>query len=117
LVNSYIGRDFPGVDFTEILEEPMHICLLEGESGAIFMWRGPRVYELHVFFKVGGKEAILLGHRMLNEVRAEQGNCLFWAMVPTESRKVKMFTRLMGWKSQGVRQTRHGPNELFVLEK
>lgn len=112
LVNKLVGEG----DFRELLAEPMHVCLVEGESGAIFGWRGPGIYEVHVFFAARGKAAIDLGHRMLAMMRQEHGGRLFWAMVPMASRKVKMFTRLMGWKSLGTRETRNGLNELFVLE-
>lgn len=115
-VNALIGRDFPGVDFSEVLAEPQHICLVEGESGAIFMWRGPWTYELHVFFAAKGKAALDLGHRMLDFVRENYGGRRFWAAVPPESRNVIMFTRLMGWKHLGRIEMRHGPQELFLLE-
>lgn len=115
-VNEWMGRDFPGCDMAELLAEPMHVCLIDGESGAIFAFRGPGIFEVHVFFAVKGRAAIDLGHAMLDVMRAEHGAWLFWALVPVESRNVLFYTRLMGWKSLGVRQTRFGPNELFVSE-
>lgn len=115
-VNELMARDFPGCDMAELLAEPMHVCLVDGDSGAIFAFRGPGIFEVHVFFAVKGRAAIELGHAMLAVMRAEHGARLFWALVPVESRKVLFYTRLMGWKSVGVRETRHGPNELFVSE-
>lgn len=115
-VNELMARDFPGCDMSELLAEPMHVCLIDGESGAIFAFRGPGVFEVHVFFAVKGRDAIDLGHAMLDLMRAEHGARLFWALVPVESRKVLFYTRLMGWKSLGVRETRHGPQELFSSE-
>lgn len=115
-VNRLVQRDFEGLDFGEFLAEPMHVCLLEEGSGALFAWRGPGTYEVHVFFAVRGGEALSLGHRMLDWMRRECGAQRFWALVPDSDRKVKMFTRLMGWRSLGARQTRNGPNELFALE-
>lgn len=115
-VNTCIGRDFPGIDFAEILSEPLHICLMEGEGGAVFLFRGPGIYEVHVFFDCGGREVIDLSHRMLAVMRDQYGARLFWALVPIDSRKVKIFTRWMGWLSQGVLMTKNGPNELFVSE-
>jgi hypothetical protein len=115
-VNELMARDFPGCDMSELLAEPMHVCLIDGESGAIFAFRGPGIYEAHVFFAVKGRAAIDLGHAMLDYMRGEHGARLFWALVPIESRKVQMFTRLMGWKSLGVRETRFGPQELFSSE-
>lgn len=103
-------------DFTEFLADPMHVCLLDERGGALFAWRGPGTYEAHVFFKVRGREALTFGRELLDRMRAEHGAERFWALVPVESRKVLMFTRLMGWKSLGLRETRHGWNELFVGE-
>lgn len=114
-VNELMARDFPGCDMAELLAEPMHVCLVDGDSGAIFAFRGPGIYEVHVFFAVKGRAAIDLGHAMLDVMRAD-GALLFWALVPVESRKVLFYTRLMGWKSLGVRETRFGLNELFVSE-
>lgn len=115
-VNPLVARDFAGLDFTDFLAEPMHVCLLDGDSGALFAWRGPGTYELHVFFAVRGRDAIDLGHAMLDWMRRECGARRFWALVPEDDRKVKLYTRLMGWRSLGSRQTRNGPNELFALE-
>lgn len=111
-----VVNELVGVDFSEVLAEPLHVCLIDGSSGAIFMWRGPGIYEVHVFFEVRGREALDLGAAMLARMESDHGGRLFWAMVPDDDRKVKMFTRLMGWKSLGVRDMRHGPNELFVQE-
>jgi hypothetical protein len=115
-VNALLGRDFPGIDFTEVLSEPLHVCLLDGDSGAIFMFRGPGIYEVHVFFAVTGRAAISLCHRMFDTMRAEYGAKLFWTAIPVESRKVTLFARWMGWKSEGVRETRTSPCEIFVSE-
>ncbi len=115
-VNALIGRDFPGVDYSEVLSEPLHVCLVDDDSGAIFAWRGPGTYEVHVFFAVRGREAINLGHAMLDYMRDNHAARKFWALVPVGSEHVKVFTRLMGWASQGVLKTRHGDNELFTQE-
>jgi hypothetical protein len=112
-VNRWIGRDFPGVDFTEILSNEMNVCLAAGEGGAFFMWRGPRIYEVHVFFEQRGREVIRISHEMLRIMRADYGARMFWAAVPVESRKVLMFTRLMGWKSNGCADFPHGLCEIF----
>lgn len=103
-------------DFSELLAEPLHVCLVDDRGGALFAWRGPGIFEVHVFFKVRGREALDLGREMLAHMRARHGARFFWALVPAESRKVLMFTRLMGWKSLGPVETRHGRNELFTSE-
>jgi hypothetical protein len=115
-INDWVWRDSgKRPDFTAFLEDRMNVCLIEGEGGAIFVWRGPGIYEVHVFFEQRGREVIELSRRMLDQMR-ENGAKLFWAAVPVESRHVIMFTRLMGWKSQGVENLAHGWCELFIGE-
>ncbi len=115
-VNEWVRRDNgEDADFTEFLSNPLNVCLLEGEGGALFAWRGPDIYEVHVFFEQRGREVLDLSHRMLAWMR-ERGATMFWAAVPVESRKVLMFTRLMGWKSKGVLEFPHGYCEVFVGE-
>ena len=114
LVNRLVGRDFPGCDLSEALAEPLHVCLVEGESGAMFAWRGPGIYEVHLFYSVRGRSALSLFRAMLAKMAIDHDARVLWGLVPVESRHVRMFVRLAGWKSRGVLQTRHGPQELFV---
>jgi hypothetical protein len=93
----------------------MNVCLAEGEGCAMFVWRGPGIFEVHVGFEQRGREVIELSHRMLAYMRA-RGAKLFWAAVPVGSRRVIMFTRLMCWKSQGLADLPHGWCELFIGE-
>jgi hypothetical protein len=53
----------------------MNVCLLEGEGGALFVWRGPQIYEVHVFFEQRGREVLDLSHRMLEAMRAHGAGC------------------------------------------
>jgi len=105
-----------GGDFTEFLEEPLHHCLIDGDSGAFFAFRGPGIYEAHVFFTVRGKDAIDLGHALMDRMR-ERGARQFWSMIPPESRHVKVFLRRLGWHSHGTVISKIGPQELFSTEK
>lgn len=118
-INDWIWRDSgQRPDFTEFLSNRMNVCLIDGEGGALFVWRGPGIFEVHVFFEQRGKEAIRLSHEMLALMRREHGAKLFWAAVPTDeaSRHVVMFTRLMGWESQGIVSLPEGQREIFSLE-
>jgi hypothetical protein len=108
-------NQWAGADFTEFLSNPLNVCLLEGNGGALFAYRGPGIYEVHVFFEQRGKAVIELSHRMLARMRGK-GARLFWSAVPVESRHVIMFTRLMGWKSHGVSLFPHGWCEVFSGE-
>jgi hypothetical protein len=115
-VNSLLARDFPGTDFSELLAEPLHVVLIEGESGALFAWRGPGIYEAHIFFAVRGREAIDLMRRMA-ELMHDKGATLLWTLIPEEDRRTRMFARLVGWKARGITEYRHGTAELFVSER
>lgn len=98
-------RDFgKPEDFTGFLNHG-GICLIEGEGGAFFFPAGPGAYEVHVAFAQRGRDVIALSHRMLDYMRRSRGAQRFVACIPhddsKQSRKVRMFTRLMGWRSLG----------------
>lgn len=113
LVNRLVGD---GTDMSEFLAEPLHVCLVEGDGGAIFAWRGPDTYEVHLFLAERGRAAIGQFTRMLATMRRRYGARRFWALVPHDRRKVRLFARWMGWKSHGVVITRQGLHELFSQE-
>jgi len=103
-----------------VLHDPMSVVLLEGEGGALFVWRGPGIFEVHVFFAQKGREVIALSHRFLDYMRTNHAATRFWAAIPydtsKQSRKVRLFTRLMGWKSHGLANLAHGLCELYTGE-
>lgn len=115
-INRLLDRDFPGADLAEAVANPLNVCLVEGANGAIFAWRGPGTYEIHLLYEARGREALALFDAMLGLVQSAYGGHRFWALVPMESRNVRMFARLAGFLSDGVLDTAHGPNELFVSE-
>jgi hypothetical protein len=117
-VNEWLERDsgFP-VDFTETLSNELNICLACGEGGAIFVWRGPGIYEVHCFFEQRGAEVLDIARATLNLLWAEYGAKIVWAAIPLESRKVRLFARWTGFKSFGSICLPHGACELFQLEQ
>lgn len=106
-------------DFTGFLMNPMNVCLIEGDGGAFFVWHGPGTYEVHLAFEQRGSEVMGLLNRMFAHMR-ERGAERFWAAVPwdtsKQSRKVRLFARLMGWKSRGRANLANGLHELFTGE-
>jgi hypothetical protein len=115
-INEWVWRD-SGVrpDFYQFILNPQNVAVIEGEGGALFVWRGPGIYEVHVFFEQRGREVIRLSRKMLEWMR-EQGAEQFWAAVPVKSRHVIMFTRLMGWKPKGFADLPQGRCQLFIGE-
>lgn len=117
-INRWNERDLGcEVDFTEFLSNRMNVCLLKGEGGAFFAWRGPGIFEAHAFFEQRGREVISLSLEMLELMRRLYGARLFWSLVPTETRHARMYCRLLGWKSGGIFNPPEGERELFVSEK
>jgi hypothetical protein len=118
-VNEWVRRDFAeAVDFTPFLSDRKNVFLMEGNGGAAFLHRAPGFYEVHVCFEQRGREVIDLSHRMLDWMRENMGAERFMAAVPTDqgSRKVRLFTRLMGWTPQGFDELPHGRCEIFLGE-
>jgi hypothetical protein len=114
-VDRWVRRDFPEAEsLAGALGDEMNVCLAEGEGGVIFVWRGPGVFECHCFFDLRGRQALNACHAMFDHMRREHGATMFWAAVPDDSRKVKMFCRLLGWKPAGHATFAHGRCELFI---
>lgn len=116
-INEWIWRDNGArlPHLAEWLSDRLNVCLIEGEGGALFVWRGPGVYEAHCFFEQRGKAVFELSRRMLEYMR-EHGARMFWSAAPTESRHVIMYLRLLGWKSQGFAILPQGRCEIFSGE-
>lgn len=116
-INRWNERDLGyEVDFSEFLENEMNVCLIEGEGGAFFAWRGPGIFEAHAFFSQRGREVISLSHAMLGIMRRNYGAQLFWSLVPTEARHAVIYCRLLGWKSFGIVRPPQGECEIFASE-
>lgn len=110
-------NEWGGGDYTEFMSNRMNVFLAEGEGGALFAWRGPGIYEVHVALEQRGKAAFETMHRLLDHMRANYSARLFWTVIPTASRKVIMFARRMGWKSNGIAEFPHGVCEIFVKDE
>lgn len=89
------------LDATALLADRRNVCLMTAEGGAMFAWRGPGVFEVHVFLTVKGRAAIDLICGMLAEMAKEYGMRHMWTLVPWESRNVRWFARACGMRSLG----------------
>lgn len=116
LLEGWLAREGKESDFTPFLMNPMNICLIEGNGGAFFVWHGPGIYEVHVSLEQRGKDAMAVLRRMFAHV----GASVLWTAIPwdtsTQSRKVRLFARMMGWKSHGRANLATGLCELFISE-
>jgi hypothetical protein len=96
----------------DLIEDERNIFLVDGDNGACFAWRGPGVYEAHVFFTTRGREAIVLGKEMLESVSGKAN--LVWGATPLKLRHARWFNRQIGMQSLGFIDTPDaGRCELF----
>ena len=102
-----------GLSPSALLSDPRNRLYFDERGGAIFAWRGPRIYEGHTFFRVRGREAIRLGREILGKMSDAQ---MVWGLTPEENRAARWFNRQVGFKSQGMIDTPEGRCELFKLE-
>lgn len=102
-------------DFSGFLDNSLNVCLLRGDSGILFAWRGPGIYETHVFFDQHD-DAHEVCTAFLDEMRSEYGARIFWAAIPVtdDYRHVRIFARSMGWRQDGFAELPHGRCELFI---
>lgn len=110
-----VQRDFPEVDLSLFVANKMNFCLVKGESGCLFAWRGPHIYETHIFLAERGRQAIEAMDEFLEWMRDEDAR-LFWAAIPVHDRKVIMFARLMGWKYRQTSELPEGQCQIFSSE-
>lgn len=117
-VNRWNERDFgQTVDFSEFLSSELNVCLVEGEGGALFAWRGPGTFEAHAFFEQRGREVLNVSEQMLAIMRKKHGARMFWSAVPIHRRNARMYCRLLGWKHHRFAEfSGLGPCEIFVSE-
>jgi hypothetical protein len=115
-VESWIERDFHAVDYSEVLANEMNVCLCQGEGGAIFVWRGPGIYEAHCFFEQRGREVREISNAILALMAADYGAKLIWTAIPDDRRNVKTYARWLGFKPVDHAVFPYGPCEIFTWE-
>lgn len=102
------------LDSSPLLLNGNNICLVNDRGGALFAWRGPRVFEGHSFFKARGREAISLGVEILEAMMPHAD--LVWGLTPIALRHVRWFNRKIGFSSMGeFRDPVFGLCELFEM--
>lgn len=111
------------VDFAPAIAEPLNVFFVCGKGGALAMWRGPGIFEVHVFFgrrdprwKRRGLDIVEAARTMLEILRKDHGAKLFWTSVPVANRTAKLFARRIGFKSEGLDDLQIvGRSELFSM--
>lgn len=84
---------------------------------ALFDHEGDGTYQVHFLFQSRGRKAIEHARESFKIMFTEHRASLIMGLVPVFRRDVKLLARWAGGRSAGMRPTRNGPCELFVLSK
>lgn len=88
---------------------------------ALFDYEGDGAYQGHLLFKSRGRQAIEHARKAFAIMFQDHGADLLFGLVPRTAehyrRDVALMLRWSGAKSRGIRATKNGPCELFVLSK
>lgn len=101
----------------EIADTDHYVFLIEGGAAAIFEWSAPGVWQVHTLAspECRGKAAIDAGLRMIAWMQEQEGARMLWGMTPLGNSAARMFNRLIGAKSAGLREHHVcGETELFT---
>jgi hypothetical protein len=110
------AREPMAYDTREWLSNPSNFALREGEDVGLFEamgeWPGP--LDAHVFFASRGAQALTIAKAMLAQAFA-YGATEIHGETPAKFRDALMFSRLLGFKVVGERETPDGKVILSLL--
>lgn len=110
-----LNRGLKGADW---LAFPGNIAVtFDNGDVTLFDREDEGIYEIHVLFNSRGRQAIQHGREAIRTMFLAHGATLIMGLVPVIRSDVKMFARWIGMRPSGLRQTRYGLCELFVLSK
>ena len=100
----FLGAMYPPehLDFSPWVEDPRNIILRDGGFVAMFVWRGPGIYECHLMIRkdARGAESMRIGREMLAMVKAEGAHTV-WGQPSIYNRAAICYIRRMGLKPAG----------------
>lgn len=111
---SPLNRGLRGVDW---IANPENVALRLGDNIALFDAEDDGIFQVHFLFNSPGREALRFARETFRKMFVEYGAKLIFGLVPEFLRQAKIFARWAGGKLVGVRDTPHGPCELYVLSK
>lgn len=110
-----LNRGLKGADW---LASPGNIFVVtDDEDVTLFDNEGDGVFAIHVLYKSRGRKAIERAKDAIAELFEKHDARLIYGMAPVIRPEVRMLARWTGMRSSGLRETRHGLCELFVLSK
>ena len=116
----FLGAAYPPqhLDFSAWVDDPRNHALTCDGFAAIFVFRGPGIYECHIMARQSsrGKEAIRIGRDMLAYMK-EQGAEMVWGQPSIYNKAAIWYIRAMGLVAKGAgTDTVAGEVQYFVTE-
>jgi len=89
------------LDFSDAVEAPKTVALIDGGFCALFVWTSPGTYEVHVMALKGVRGALgmAIGRDMLAEMK-RRGAERVWGQPSAYNRAAQTFVRRMGLRYQ-----------------
>lgn len=113
--NAPLNRGLKGSDW---VAHPGNIAItFDNDDIALFDDELEGTYQVHFLFQSRGRQAIEHARESFRRMFVDHKANLIFGLVPDFRRDVKMLARWAGGRSAGMRETRDGPCELFVLSK
>lgn len=105
----------PDYDFQNWISNIDNVMLVEDDSVGLAVNEYPGVYTGHYFFKVGGRQALDLARKMMNEMIEKHGAKAFTGITPANNKAARWFNRHLGFTSYGIIDSYKGPHEMFCM--
>ena len=110
-----LNRGLRGSDW---LARPGNIpVIFDDEDVVLFDDEGGDIFQVHVLMESRGRKAIGRIREAFAMMFQFRGASLIFGMVPAIRPDVALMARWVGMRSSGLRDTLHGPCELFVLSR
>lgn len=105
----------PCYDFESWVLNPDNIMLKSGDNIGLAVKEYPGIYAGHYFFKVKGKEALILAKEMMSYLIEHYDCKAFIGVTPISNKAARWFNRKLGFTSGGLVETVKGLHEIFTL--
>lgn len=98
----------------EWLSDPRNVAIHEGDDLALFDYNGTGIYEIHLFFRSRGKEAVAAAKSVTRQM-FDRGAGMIVASIPAINRKACVVARMTGYHFLETRETPYGDVRTYFI--
>lgn len=115
-INYLLKHDDTDIDTW--VANPANIALLNDKGDLALFEPSPGAYSGHYYFKSRGKQAIISGRELLNELFNTEYNIhVLIGLVPIKHLGARWMTKKLGFTPNGVVKIKDNPYEMFILTR